>query len=1173
MNLSEEREYMKLQETLDALGLTEANRGLAERYLDLTQPENPDMLKEAEHQDLSLMGQDERSKTRAYVDHCEKRKKADALGRFVRLTAAIGGSTAYYALIAYPWNLNEIAKYISREAFTAMMAESKAWNANLMLHQSLRFLYDLGQKEPDVLYRAQELCYHRFGNGRVLLTGIYLHCVKQEHPVSGFLKQLFGRGERPEITKAVQFVEQEIRDSLKGMFKDPALSDDELKLLCDFMEKDSLRGPLPSEIMDVIRAHKVSGYLLTLLGGAAFLALPYSARFQSFLRICLAADSRQTLTDCKDIAIPAKYTSQEELLESLLPIPTSEYLTWCIGAKQAAAIGRIARSEPELIRRSVEQSTSEQYAFLLESVRKAQPQLYAELQATYSNAYLEKMAAEVTKDFSAGQAEAKAYLMEEGELSSVLPFVSAWRTETYLRYRGFQELEQMADDRSRFLARALVLAGLRLHGYFFTNLSWRHQGSNPLTVQELVGIYQQEQLPLSYQLESYEAIYNTYYGDRDKTGFLDKIVKGLVKNRETYLEDIRLGAANSTAVGRYLCIRVLDRFWQQEKETLLACAQDSSKMVKGLLEAVYGSHREWEPEVLALLSSKKSQERELAVLVLRKWGTDRYRKQLEEALEKEKSKKLQELIRGSLGLADQDTDGTDGHVRTPRELATEILKGGKKRKIAWVLETPGTAVTLKDGSEAPEEYLQAILVSYADMSVPGFSPDAKVLAGELAADRLADFMVELFGKWLENNAEAKKKWVLYAASIHGGEQIIPLIHHQIQEWPQYARGAMAAEAVKALALNGSSEALLLVDNISRKFKFRQVKTAAGEALSYAAEQMNISREELEDRIVPGLGFGEDMSRIFDYGPRTFTVYLTPDLELEVLDKDQKRLKTLPAPGKRDEEEKAAAAYGEFKQLKKQLKTVVTNQKLRLEQALTAERQWKSDQWTALFVKNPVMHQFAIGLIWGVYEQGTLKDTFRYMEDGSFNTVDEEEYELPTEGMIGLVHPVELDAETIGAWKEQLSDYEVTQPIPQLERQVFDITEEERQETELTRFGGKIMNGLSLTGKLQTMGWYRGSVQDGGVYTTFYREDGEIGVELEFSGIFVGGENEDVTVYGATFYKAGTVKRGSYVYDTIKPENRYRLGEVNARYFSEIVYQLTKATASSQEQAAYPECRK
>ena len=300
--------------------------------------------------------------------------------------------------------------------------------------------------------------------------------------------------------------------------------------------------------------------------------------------------------------------------------------------------------------------------------------------------------------------------------------------------------------------------------------------------------------------------------------------------------------------------------------------------------------------------------------------------------------------------------------------------------------------------------------------------------------------------------------------------------------------------------------------------------------------------------------------------------LTAALELEVYDENGKRLKNLPAPGKKDEPEKAKAASDAYKLLKKQMKTVVSNQKLRLEHALSAERLWEVEKWKELFVKNPVMHQFAIGLIWGSYENGTLKDTFRYMEDGTFNTMDEEEYDLQAGAKVGLVHPIELDEESLAAWKEQLSDYEIVQPIEQLCRTVYRPTEEEKKRTELTRFGGKLLNGLSLSGKLQNQGWYRGSVQDAGGYYTFYREDGNMGVELEFSGCFVGDENEEVTVYGAQFYRAGTVQRGSYVYDVIKKENLYSLGDVSPRYFSEIVLQLTRATVSSQEQVPYPQCK-
>ena len=149
--------------------------------------------------------------------------------------------------------------------------------------------------------------------------------------------------------------------------------------------------------------------------------------------------------------------------------------------------------------------------------------------------------------------------------------------------------------------------------------------------------------------------------------------------------------------------------------------------------------------------------------------------------------------------------------------------------------------------------------------------------------------------------------------------------------------------------------------------------------------------------MPDLGFGEDLSRVFSYGPRSFTVTLSPALELEVTDGSGKRLKNMPAPGKNDDPEKANEAFAAFKSLKKQLKATAAAQKLRLEQALSVNRQWSAADWEKLFVRNPVMHQFAISLIWGVYEDGALRDTFRYMEDGSFNTRDEEEYVLPQEG--------------------------------------------------------------------------------------------------------------------------------------------------------------------------------
>ena len=222
-----------------------------------------------------------------------------------------------------------------------------------------------------------------------------------------------------------------------------------------------------------------------------------------------------------------------------------------------------------------------------------------------------------------------------------------------------------------------------------------------------------------------------------------------------------------------------------------------------------------------------------------------------------------------------------------------------------------------------------------------------------------------------------------------------------------------------------------------------------------------------------------------------------------------------------------------------------------------------------------MRQFAIGLIWGVYEDKNLLKTFRYMEDGTFNTVDEEEYILPEDALVGLVHPVELSEDILSAWKEQMSDYEIVQPIEQLERPVFRVTEEEKDAKELTRFGGVVVNSLSLSGKLLNMGWYKGEVLDGGSFYTYYRYDGDKNAELVFSGDYISCFDEDVDIYEVRFERTFTDKVS--VDETVTGESQRlmpcKLGEVDPRYFSETVLQLTKATASSKEKKPYPDCKK
>ncbi|MDE5823625.1 MAG: DUF4132 domain-containing protein, partial [Lachnospiraceae bacterium] len=687
--------------------------------------------------------------------------------------------------------------------------------------------------------------------------------------------------------------------------------------------------------------------------------------------------------------------------------------------------------------------------------------------------------------------------------------------------------------------------------------------------EQILGIFRiftEENVPIGQQLKALGSICDNIYEKQDRILFQKTCVEVTIERQQEQdqeqwekglMEAFRQGGASACCI----CLKVLEQYESMDKfkEYLFAAAENGVDQVQKQLLELIKKHNEWDADVLAMLASKKQKTRGFAIMVLEEWLNTAHLEEVKAALAKEKNKKLAAQLQAlAEELEDAGTkDNQQGQFkRTEEQLAADIYKGNRKRKVEWVQDMTLPIVHFQDqmsfdsdttnGQDAASaEYMLSILATYADMEILGVNQNAKKLTAPLVPQELTAYMRALYNGWIEAGAEAKKRWVLYAVALHSNAEMIGELHRQIKDWADHSRGAIAAETVRALALNGSSQALLLVDQMARKFKSNQVKNAAKKALSEAAAALGISKEELEDRIVPDFGFNAQLERVFDYGTRTFSVRLNVSLEIEVYDENGKKLKSMPKPGKQDDADKAAQAQDEMKQLKKQLKLVVASQKLRMEQALSTARYWKADKWRALFVQNPIMHQFAVGLIWGTYEEGQLKDTFRYMEDGSFNTMEEDEYTLPESRVIGLVHPLELSEDIIAAWQEQLSDYEITQPVEQLERPIYQITEEEKGAQKLTRFYGKELNGLSLSGKLLTQGWVRGEILDAGFFDNFYRSDSEFGAKLMFSGCSVGYENEDVTIDDLYFYRI------SGKTEPCRPD------EVGARYFSETVLQIAR----------------
>ncbi|MED2257249.1 DUF4132 domain-containing protein [Brevibacillus parabrevis] len=576
---------------------------------------------------------------------------------------------------------------------------------------------------------------------------------------------------------------------------------------------------------------------------------------------------------------------------------------------------------------------------------------------------------------------------------------------------------------------------------------------------------------------------------------------------------------------------------------------DSSKKVTGLANAALLHAKDEELCVEVYTTEKKAKVKEWALDAIR--TLDNRKDIFADLLQKEKNSKFKALLEN---LIEADGQGPDASIAN----LGNLIDKRKLARIKWLPIELLPQLRDEQGNELGKELIEYILTQSLE-SPTAPSPHVLLLKAQFTAASAADFVAEVLRSWLDQGAVAKEKWVMPLAIALGDRRTVDTISQMIKEWTDYSRGALAAEGVRALSFSEDLAALRQIDSIKRTIKNKQVRSAAEEALGMAAANLKISAEELEDRLVTQLGFDASGKQVFSYGERTFTVKVSNELELEVTnDSTGKAVKNLPAPTQKDDQQLAEEARATFAQLKKDLKSMVKLQALRLEESLSKSRYWTTEAWNRLFVENVLMQKFAIGLIWGVYEDGSLAATFRYMDDGTFNTVDEDEYELPEQAQIGLVHPLELDEETLAGWRTQLEDYEISQPFDQLNRELFLPTEEELKADEVLRLPDGAYTPTAFAKTMEKYGWIKGTPQDAGFYYEFYKLYGNVVAELKISGASISYYDgmDDVTLESLAFYPNDD---SQYKYMYFKPIDRLKLATLPARIFSETLYDVVRAT--------------
>jgi hypothetical protein len=430
---------------------------------------------------------------------------------------------------------------------------------------------------------------------------------------------------------------------------------------------------------------------------------------------------------------------------------------------------------------------------------------------------------------------------------------------------------------------------------------------------------------------------------------------------------------------------------------------------------------------------------------------------------------------------------------TPPALTTENTPGwlkdgiadvqtGKKFKMpAWldISELPPINI---DGHSLNAEQGAALLTALSRSTLEGPHPLVRALKQNVAAPVRDRFVWGLFDLWLNRGASSKERWALMAVGLLGSDSSALQLAPYIRKWPGESQHQRAVLGLNCLRAIGSDTALMQINSIGQKAQYNAIKQAARKAIGAIAAERGMTKDQLDDRIIPDCGLGDDGRRVFDFGARKFMFALDSDLKPQIRDEAGKLKSDLPKPTKTDDAQLAEQAVLEWKLIKKQVREVAKVQSGRLEQALLGKRRWTTDEFENFIVNHPLMIHIARRLLWGGYDSDSkLKMTFRITDEKDYADSDDEPVTLDDVNCIGLAHPLHLSVDDIAKWSEVFGDYEIIPPFPQLARKTYALLPEERDAFEITRFAEIKIQVLPMIGITQKLGWIRGTPLDGGLF--------------------------------------------------------------------------------------------
>jgi hypothetical protein len=250
--------------------------------------------------------------------------------------------------------------------------------------------------------------------------------------------------------------------------------------------------------------------------------------------------------------------------------------------------------------------------------------------------------------------------------------------------------------------------------------------------------------------------------------------------------------------------------------------------------------------------------------------------------------------------------------------------------------------------------------------------------------------------------------------------------------------------------------------LRERIKYASTRKGIDARLGDLAQRTGRTVTDLEDLSLPDLGLSEGgvaTRRIG--GARVNLTVAAHAIQVQWFNSDGKLVKSVPAEVRNDH----AAALADLRRRVKDIEEARASQALRLEQSWIEARDWSFADWSERYLRHPLRGTIVQALIWRV-GSWTLMVAGDRLVDLKGRTP-----EIEADARVRLWHPLDTMPEEVLAWRRRIQEVGVTQPIKQAHREIYVLTDAERQTGVYSnRFAAHILRQHQFRALCQARGW-------------------------------------------------------------------------------------------------------